>query len=123
MKQRSARGHVHPSWAVVFMLALAALAGTTAPSLAAHRPAPAQGCPPCDDGNACTTDACDEATGVCTHQDVVCDDGNACTTDSCDPATGCTTTPVAAGTACDDANTCTSDDVCDGAGLCVGTRE
>ena len=102
------------------------------------------GAPPsCDDGNICTTDACDPAVGcthtnnnvicndgdACTGNDVCldgacggtpinCDDGNVCTDDSCDPATGCrhlnNTNP------CDDSHACTSGDVCAG-GICGGT--
>jgi Dictyostelium (slime mold) repeat len=41
-----------------------------------------------DDGDACTTDACDSMTGVISHTPVDVDDQIACTTDSCDPATG-----------------------------------
>ncbi len=45
-------------------------------------------CPPsCDDGNPCTSDACDQASGTCTHTPTAgsCDDGNACTSgDQCD---------------------------------------
>ncbi len=43
----------------------------------------------CDDGSACTTDACDAATGRCVATDVSCDDGDACTQDGCEPAIGC----------------------------------
>ncbi|MEK7756219.1 MAG: hypothetical protein AAB385_03300, partial [Planctomycetota bacterium] len=47
------------------------------------------GTPPnCNDGNACTTDACTQASG-CTHTPINCNDGNVCTTDTCDPTTGC----------------------------------
>ena len=66
------------------------------------------GCVPpnCDDGNPCTNDACDAATGTCTHSVVNCDDGQICTDDFCNTATGgCTHTP----TNCDDANPCTTD--------------
>lgn len=43
----------------------------------------------CDDGNACTTDSCDEVTG-CTRTAVSCDAGaGSCETASCDPAVGC----------------------------------
>lgn len=76
----------------------------------------------CDDGNRCTTDTCEPATG-CLHQAVpaccrddgdcpgepcfsricadsacavgaprLCDDGDPCTTDACDAATGCRAT-------------------------------
>ena len=47
---------------------------------------------PCqpDDGNACTTDACDTSTGQITHTPVNIDD-NACTTDACDTSTGAIT--------------------------------
>lgn len=54
----------------------------------------------CDDGSACTTDSCDPARG-CRNVAVVCDDGNACTAESCAAATGCASVAVADGTACD----------------------
>ena len=71
----------------------------------------------CDDSNACTDDSCDPITGLCNNfPNFDCDDFDACTDDSCDPATGlCTNTP---GIDCDDGNVCT-DDSCDPAtGLC-----
>jgi hypothetical protein len=43
----------------------------------------------CDDGDACTDDACDPARG-CVHTPIGCNDGDACTRDACDPAIGCT---------------------------------
>jgi alpha-tubulin suppressor-like RCC1 family protein len=46
----------------------------------------------CDDGDACTNDACSSATGKCVATPKAgssCDDGKPCTKDSCDPATGC----------------------------------
>jgi len=59
-----------------------------------------------DDGNACTTDACNPATGAVTHAPVAVDDGDACTTDACNPATGAVThTSVAV----DDGDACTTD--------------
>lgn len=96
----------------------------------------------CGDGNPCTTDACDPATGACAHAPVAdgtpcdddgdpctidacqagvcahsprdCDDGDPCTVDACDPATGaCTHQPLD----CDDGNACTLDS-CVG-GQCV----
>jgi hypothetical protein len=76
----------------------------------------------CDDNNACTTEACDPTTGQCVTTDTVtCDDNNACTSDACDPATGeCVFTP---GPACDDNDICT-DDACDPAtGECVFTPD
>ncbi len=62
----------------------------------------------CNDNNACTTDTCDPATGVCVHTPIVCNDNNLCTIDTCDPATGCVYTPVVI----TDNNACTTD-VCD----------
>lgn len=79
----------------------------------------------CDDGNACTDDAC--SGGVCEHADnsgpcggdaclvsvcvagvctdtetpIACDDGNDCTSDSCDPVTGCVFAPSSATYTCD----------------------
>ena len=44
----------------------------------------------CDDGDACTTNACDASTGLCVATGVGCDDGDPCTADACDAATGCT---------------------------------
>ncbi len=43
--------------------------------------------PAVDDGNACTTDACDPVTGV-SHEAVVIDDEDVCTEDACDLRTG-----------------------------------
>ena len=98
-----------------------------------------------DDGNPCTTDKCNPATGVChdpltgtpcsdgdacTTSDecaagacaagpaVVCyDDNDPCTTDACDPGTGLCHLPMVA--SCDDGNACTTGDGCLG-GFCVG---
>jgi hypothetical protein len=84
----------------------------------------------CDDGNACTDDACDPASGECINEpvqdgtvcdegagtcssgqcveidlceDVDCDDSNDCTGDECDPASGeCVNEPVQDGTVCDE---------------------
>ena len=64
----------------------------------------------CDDGNVCTlTDSC--ATGACQGSGTkVCDDANPCTADFCDPKTGCSTKVADPGTACkDDGNPCTLD--------------
>jgi hypothetical protein len=101
----------------------------------------------CDDGNACTDDACDPATGqcvftnddtnscsdgnACTQTDscqagacvggnpVICDDGNACTDDACDPATGQCVFTNDDTNSCSDGNACTQTDSCQG-GVCVG---
>lgn len=65
----------------------------------------------CDDGVPCTLDACDLASGACTHvpRDALCDDGLFCTgVEACDPIQGCVTTPLA----CADAVACTVD-TCD----------
>ena len=96
----------------------------------------------CDDGNVCTDDGCDPATGcvhtpngapcddsdLCTLGDTClggacagaqrnCDDFNPCTEDSCDPAVGCVHAPVAA--PCDDGDACTVGDACVD-GVCGG---
>ncbi len=80
--------------------------------------------PDCNDGNACTSDRCEEQPGtfVCVNEDVVtptCDDGSACTTDSCDPSSGeCihndTVTPT-----CNDGNVCTTDSCDPESGECI----
>ena len=111
---------------------------------------------PCNDGVACTFgDVC--ALGVCAGQPYTCDDGLACTTEACTGAGGCTITvasthcvidaacvpadqtkPGAAclacapaqsqagwtarpnGAVCSDGNACTQSDACSG-GACVGS--
>ena len=71
----------------------------------------------CSDGDLCTRDECDPATGLCSHPPVDCEDGNVCTADSCDPATGACVRANSPG-ACVDWNGCTIDDFCSG-GNCV----
>ena len=67
----------------------------------------------CDDGDACTTgDAC--AGGACVGAPVPCDDGDLCTADACSGG-ACQYTP----TACDDGDACTTDSCDSGAGGCV----
>ncbi|MBM4346371.1 MAG: hypothetical protein FJ100_23595, partial [Deltaproteobacteria bacterium] len=102
----------------------------------------------CDDGKACTTDACAPASGctatnddgkgcdadgdACTKGDacaggacvkgavVVCDDGNPCTADGCDGKTGkCAAVAVGGGVPCDDGTACTLADACT-QGTCAG---
>jgi sugar lactone lactonase YvrE len=52
----------------------------------------------------------------------LCDDGKACTVDACATG-GCTFTPVPTGSACDDGSACTSGETCNGAGQCQGTAK
>ena len=78
-----------------------------------HLPSPGA----CDaDSNACTVgDTCEE--GKCTAGKVkFCDDGNPCTVDACNPASGCTST-LDDGAPCNDEDGCTLGDVCK-AGAC-----
>ncbi len=71
---------------------------------------------PCDDGNACTkADTCKD--GDCEATPVGCDDDNPCTDDGCDKQTGCTHADNAAG--CDDLDACTDADTCSNGG-CAG---
>ncbi len=73
----------------------------------------------CGDTLACTTDACNPATG-CTHTpvDAACTDGIACTTDTCVLGIGCV--HVGHDSACDDLTACTSDACENGVG-CIHT--
>ncbi len=75
----------------------------------------------CDDGVACTVDACDPATG-CTNtpDDAACDDGVGCTVDTCDATADCQFTPDDA--ACDDGVGCTGD-TCDATADCQHTAD
>ncbi len=82
----------------------------------AHAPAAGR----CDDGSACTVgDTCQD--GACAPGTAAdCGDGNPCTQDLCDPATGCSNPVVGDGIGCDDGNSCTASDHCV-SGRCVGT--
>jgi hypothetical protein len=70
----------------------------------------------CDDQNACTLD--DQCTqGACGYGKLLaCNDGNPCTDDACDPASGCVHVHNAA--PCSDGDACTMDDTCQD-GNCV----
>jgi hypothetical protein len=72
----------------------------------------------CDDGNACTVNAC-SAEEICAPATPVdCNDQNACTADSCGPAVGCTHANRALGSVCPDGDACNGTEMCDGAGVC-----
>jgi hypothetical protein len=76
----------------------------------------------CDDGNPCTTDACN-GSGTCVGTPITCNNPpNQCyqSTGTCSNGT-CSYTPKSSGTACDDGNACTTGDVCNGSGSCSGT--
>lgn len=104
--------------------------------------------PTLDDGNPCTSDACDpelgvvhtpvafgtscadgdscngseecDGAGACTPGTALpLDDGNPCTIDACDPSTGVSHEPAPSGTSCEDAEPCDGAEVCDGAGTCI----
>jgi hypothetical protein len=67
------------------------------------------GTPPCDDGVACTVDACDEVADACLHEakNTLCDDGVFCNgVEACVPFAGCV---AGAPPACDDGLDCTAD--------------
>lgn len=71
----------------------------------------------CGDGDTCTTDACDPATG-CVHEAVACAAStNPCEVPVCDARTGCGLTPALDGVACG-SNDCVTAHVCI-AGQCV----
>lgn len=68
---------------------------------------------PCDDFNACTrNDTC--VRGICLGEAIVCDDQDACTDDACAPGVGCVFVPTRT---CDDGNPCTRD-ICLPGGRC-----
>ena len=74
---------------------------------------------PCEDGNACTVgDVCDFLKckpGAVGDAKLLCNDGNSCTTDACDATAGCA--HINAPGPCDDGNPCTTGEICDG-GAC-----
>ncbi len=89
---------------------------------------PVEGCqagatPECDDGVACTIDACDEEADACTHQPdaAACDDGFWCNgAEVCDAVQGCQP-----GTApdCNDGVACTQDSCDEQADACVNAPD
>lgn len=70
----------------------------------------------CDDGDACTLDACSEGGG-CFHEPVRCASADPCQAPVCDSTRGCGTAPVVDGTACGP-NDCATAKICL-RGLCV----
>lgn len=62
---------------------------------------------------------CDLAASQVSWTNISCDDGNECTVDTCDAASGCASTGLT-GTPCDDGAACSTDDLC-AAGVCVAT--
>ena len=74
----------------------------------------------CDDGNPCTNDTCDPATGCkWTGNKAPCDDGDKCTTgDACNNGSCAKGTPLDVAKACDDGNPCT-DQACDSGKGCL----
>jgi len=95
-------------------------AGDACVQVVAGAPPVCQGAPACGDGNPCTDDVCDPATGTCAHPPVQCDDGNPCTFDFCDETGSCNSVAgPGGGGPCDDGNPCTTGDTCIGGG-CQG---
>jgi hypothetical protein len=75
----------------------------------------------CDDGDGCSdSDRCDGG-GKCGGTPKSVDDGNPCTTDACDPASGAVSHAAQTGKACDDGDLCTDGDMCGESGACKGT--
>ncbi len=74
----------------------------------------------CDDGNPCTSgDQC--AGSKCQiGKPVLCNDNNPCTSDACESASGTCSHVVLAGLFCDDGNPCTAGDACGKTGTCTG---
>lgn len=95
----------------------ACVRNTCDPDTGQCRPAPASNGAFCDDQNPCTSaDQCQG--GLCLGAVVSCDDGNACTFDACSPVAGCSYSNN--NLPCSDGNACTGNDQCTG-GSCTGT--
>lgn len=74
----------------------------------------------CSDDNACNgVEACDGAGTCQAGAAPVLDDDNACTTDACDPASGVSHAPTSSGSSCSDSDACNGEELCDGAGACL----
>ncbi len=75
---------------------------------------------PCDDNNPCTLEeVCSKS--VCAAKLLnMCSDGNICTLDFCEPATGCLHKSLSNGTGCDDGDVCNGNAFCTKASCIVG---
>jgi len=74
---------------------------------------------PCVSNNKCASATACHA-GVCQPTAIKsCDDGNPCTSDACNPLTGCVSEDLANGTPCSDGTGCTTGDTC-ADGVCLG---
>ncbi len=74
----------------------------------------------CDDGDVCSTgDICSK--GTCVGASVDCDDGQPCTLDTCDAATGCSSAAQVG--PCDDGSACTVGDTCSGGDCKAGVAK
>ncbi len=83
---------------------------------------------PCSDGDACTLgDACVDGQCVAGVETPLCDDGKACTADACDAGSGCVAVVVPGCVACANAADCSDGDPCttDGCpgGACIFTAK
>jgi len=75
----------------------------------------------CDDGDPCTTtDAC-LVDGSCLGTQKDCNDGDDCTDDSCDSANGNCLNDIDVTNSCDDGDLCTLSDACQVDGSCTGS--
>jgi len=73
----------------------------------------------CDDGNACTTDSCNQSTGLCVNTPITCQqDGDKCSQITCDIKLGCLKQPIVV---CNDGKSCTTDACNPATGTCVYT--
>lgn len=80
--------------------------------------------PSCDDGDACTSDACvaiDANQWQCESGAVDCDDGDPCTVEFCDPVDGCGSTPLCAADEICNAGTCEQAPQCSPQGSACGS--
>lgn len=74
----------------------------------------------CSDGDACNgNELCDSNAACQPGQAPEIDDGNTCTLDRCDPATGVIHESAPAGTSCSEGDVCSGPRTCDGAGVCT----
>src|SRR6187551_2954082 len=73
----------------------------------------------CSNSNACDgVEVCDGAGTCQAGTPPALDDGNSCTADICNSATGVTHPPEVAGVSCADDDVCDGEETCDGSGAC-----
>ena len=110
------RHHMSPAPVIVYASSTSGISDSCDATAGCQHPAEPDGTS-CSDGLTCNGDELCTG-GVCDPGTPLCDDGDPCTTDACDEVTGCSPTDLPDGASCADATVCNGDETCQG-GTCT----